>query len=92
MPAADFIDLTDEPADGFRICFRVGDLVGILGDDVIDRRLDGAEIGDLFHAALRDDGARIAALRPDDFEQILGRLAGNRAIADEIEDGAELAG
>jgi hypothetical protein len=35
---------------------------------------------------------RVAALFPDDLEQVLGDLAGNRAVLDQIDDGAELLG
>jgi hypothetical protein len=37
--------LADEPADRLRILPGVSDLVGILGDDVVDQRLDGRNIG-----------------------------------------------
>src|SRR6185312_16834704 len=39
-----------------------------------------------------DNGARIAALAPKYFEQVLGNLAGNRAVRDQVEDAAELRG
>ena len=35
---------------------------------------------------------RIAALAPDDLEQVLGNLAGNRSRRDQIENGAKLRG
>ena len=47
-------------------------------------------VGDLLHAALLDDRARIAALAPDDLEQVLGDLARDGAFLDQIEHGAEL--
>ena len=43
-----------------------------------------------FMPALLDDRARIAAFAPDDLEQVLGDLAGDRAVGDQVEDGAEL--
>jgi hypothetical protein len=49
-------------------------------------------VGDLLHAARFDERARIAALAPDDLEQVLGDLAGDRALADQVDDRAELRG
>ena len=74
------------------LAFACSHLVGIGGDDRVDRLLDGAGVGDLLHAALLDDLGRVAALGPDDLEQILGDLAGDRAGGDEIDDAAELRG
>src|ERR1700760_2718103 len=60
--------LTDEPTDRFRIGPGLCDLVRIGGDDLVDHLLDGAQVGDLLHAARVDDGAGIAAFGPEDFE------------------------
>ncbi len=43
-------------------------------------------------AALFDDRPRIAAFGPDDLEHLFGDLAGDGALADQIEDRAELRG
>ena len=83
--------LTDEPADRLRVCLGVGDLVRVLSDDVVDDLLDRREVGHLPQAALfGDDRAGIAALSPDDLEDVLGDFAGNGAVADQVENGAEL--
>jgi hypothetical protein len=39
--------LADEPADRLRIRPRVGELVRILGDDIVDQFLDRADVDDL---------------------------------------------
>ena len=39
-----------------------------------------------------DDSARVAALGPDDLEHVLGDLAGDRLLADQVDDAAELRG
>src|SRR5690349_25177376 len=57
-------DLTDKPSDRFRIGLRIGDLVRIFGNDVVDCLLDGADAGHLLQAALLDNGPRIAAFLP----------------------------
>ena len=74
----------------FGFDLTVGDLVRVLGDDVIDELLDRRKVGHLLEAALFDDRARIAALMPDDLKHILGDLAGDRAFGDQVENGAEL--
>jgi hypothetical protein len=51
---------------------------------------DGAGVGDLLHAAVLDDFRRVAALVPDDLEQVLCDLAGNVAALDQVDDAAEL--
>ncbi len=84
--------MADEPADQCGLRLRLLELVRILGDDVVDDRLDRGEIGHLLHAARFDDGIGIAALAPDDLEQVFGDLAGNRAGGDQVEDRAELRG
>ena len=92
LPPDDFITWpTNQPSE-LRLGLRLRDLVGIGGDDVVDHLLDRAEVGDLLHAARLDERARVAALAPDDLEQILGDLAGDRALADQIDDRAELRG
>ena len=48
------------------------------------------EIGDLLHAARFDQLARVAAFGPDDLEQVLGDLAGDRALADQADDRSQL--
>src|SRR5215813_10354827 len=85
-------DLPDEPADCLRIGLGVADLVGIGGDDLIDQLLDRAQVRHLLHSARLNDCLRIAALGPDDVEQLLGDLAGDRALPDQIKDRAELGG
>src|SRR4051812_43368699 len=64
--------LPDKPADELRLGFRLLDLVGIGGDDVVDNLFDGSEIGDLLHTAGFDQRAGIATLVPDDLEQVFG--------------------
>src|SRR5215203_4331271 len=44
-------------------------------DDLIDRGLDRAGVGDLAQPAPLHELARVAALAPDDLEQVLGDLA-----------------
>jgi hypothetical protein len=68
--------LADEPAGQRRLGLGLGDLVGVGRDHLVDGLFDGAGVGDLFHAALFDHVRRIATLFPDDFEQVLGDLAG----------------
>ena len=76
---------TNQPSSvGFGL--RLLDLVGIGGDDLVDGLLDRAGVGHLLQAARFDDRARIAALAPDDLEQVLGDLARDRAVADQVED------
>src|SRR5262249_60088108 len=90
VPTRRFHRLTDEPADRLRIGLRVGDLVRVLGDDLVHHLLDRREVGHLLHAAGVHDRVRIAALVPYNLEQILGDLAGDRAGRDQIEDRTEL--
>ena len=47
--------LADEPADCFRIGLGVADLVGILGDDVVDELFDRRNVGHLLKSARFDD-------------------------------------
>src|SRR5947209_17768194 len=68
-------DLADEPADELWLGFRLLDLVRVGGDDVIDDLFDRAEVSDLPHAARLDQRAGIAALLPDNLEQIFCNLA-----------------
>ena len=90
LPPDDFITWPTNQPSSVRLRPRLRDLVGIGGDDVVDQLLDRADVGDLLHAARLDDRARVAAFLPDDLEQVLGDLAGDGALADQIEDGAEL--
>src|SRR3954447_250214 len=92
LTAPGFHRLTDEPAEHCWLLLRLRDLVGIGCDDLIDRSFDRAGVGDLLHPAALDQGARIAALAPHDLEQVLGDLAGDRAVGDEIDDTPELSG
>ncbi len=85
MPPVDFITCpTNQPARS-RFCFRLFYLVRVSGDNVIDGFFDSASIGNLLHAAAFHQLARITALVPDDFEQILGNLAGNRTFLDQVD-------
>src|SRR5581483_9517726 len=84
--------LTDEPAERGRLGLDLLHLVGVGGDDGVDGLLDGARVRDLAQAALLDDVGRVAALGPDDLEQVLGDLAGDGTGGDEIDDGPELGG
>ena len=77
--------LTDKPADDRGLCLRLLGLVGIGRNDLIDRSFDCAGVRDLLEPARLDDRARIAALVPCDLEQILGDLAGDRSLGNEIE-------
>jgi hypothetical protein len=58
LPPVALHHLADEPADGLRLVLHRGDLIGVVGDDLVDRRLDGAGVGDLLQAALFDDRGR----------------------------------
>src|SRR6185503_6166458 len=77
-------DLADKPPDQRGFCLGLRDLVGIFADDVVYDRLDRAEIGHLLHPARLDDRARIAALGPDDLEQILGDLSRDHPLPDQV--------
>src|SRR5262249_5209777 len=66
--------------------------VRILVDDLVNNLLDRVKVRDLFHPSLLDDGSRVAALVPNNFEQIFGDLAGNRAVLDQIEHLTKLSG
>ena len=92
LPPDAFITWPTNQPISLRLGFRLRDLVGIGGDDLVHHLLDRADVGDLLHAALLDDGARVAAFAPDDLEQVLGDLAGDRAVRDQVEDRAELVG
>ena len=81
--------LADEPAGKGRLRLRLLGLVGIGGDDLIHRLLDRAHVGDLGEPPRLDDGARIAAFGEHDVEHILGDLAGDGAVLDQVEHGAE---
>src|SRR5215210_9178364 len=76
-------DLPDKPADELWLGFRLLDLVGIGGDDVVDNLFDGTEIGDLLHTADFDQRAGITTLVPDDLEQVFGDFSGDGALADQ---------
>src|ERR1700754_3803110 len=92
LPPDDFITWpTNQPAS-CGLGFRLRNLVRIGGDDVVDHLFDRAQVRDLLHAARLDQLARVAAFGPDDLEQVLGDLAGDRAFADQADDGAELRG
>ncbi len=55
LPPVAFITWpTNQPAS-FGLALGLFDLVGVGGDDLVDGGLDGAGVGDLFHAALLDD-------------------------------------
>src|SRR5690606_13449906 len=82
--------LADEPARQRRLLAGLRGLVRIGGDDLVHRFLDSAGVGHLLQPARLDERARIAALVPDDLEQILGDLAGDRAFLDQVDDRAEL--
>src|SRR4051812_39199540 len=84
--------LADEPAERLRLRPGLRHLVRIGCDDLVDRLLDRREVGDLLHAARLDDGAGIAALLPDDLEQVLGNFTRDRALPDQADDGAQLLG
>ena len=92
LPCEALHDLADEPAEQARLLLGLRRLVRIGVDDLRDHGLDGAEVGDLLHAARLDDLLRISALRPDDLEEILGDLAGNVPGLDEVDNAAELSG
>src|ERR1700735_4345006 len=47
--------LADDPADRFRVRFGVGDLVGVLSDDVVDDLFERGEVGHLLETTLFDD-------------------------------------
>src|SRR6266403_151017 len=63
----------------------LGDLVLIGRQHGVDRRLDGAGIGELRQAALGDDLARSLAALDHGGEYLLGEAAGNRAVGDEVD-------
>src|SRR5262245_51174750 len=85
-----FHDLADEPAERRGLGLHLLDLVGIGGDHGVDGGLDGAGVGDLTQAPLLDDVGGIAALAPDDLEQVLGDLAGDRIVDRQLDYGAQL--
>src|SRR3569623_394386 len=84
--------LADKPADHRRLRLRLLRLVGIGGDDVVHDLLDRAESGDLLQPEAFNQRFRVATLRPDDLEQVLGDLAGDRALADQIDNARQLIG
>ena len=92
LPPEAFITWPTNQPSAFGLALASRDLVGIVGDDLVDHLLDRADVGDLLHAALFDDRARVAAFAPDDLEQVLGDLARDRAFLDQVEHGAELRG
>ena len=92
LPPVAFITWpTNQPASaGF--AFACSAFSGLAAIDLIDRLLDRAHVGDLGQPARLDDRGGLAAFRPHDVEHILGDLARDGAVLDQIEDRAELAG
>src|SRR5262245_44145450 len=84
--------LADEPAERLRLRLGLRHLVRIGRDDLVDHLFDRREVGDLLHAARFDDGAGLTALLPDDLEQILGNLAGDGALPDQVDNRTQLLG
>src|SRR5262249_23618045 len=91
LAAGRFHRLADEPADGSRLDLRLRDLVGIGCDDLVDDLLDRADIRELLQAVLFDDLPRIAALAPDELEQVFGDFPGDHLLGDQVQNGTELA-
>ena len=86
LPPDAFITWPTNQPISFGLGLRLRDLVGVGGDDVVDGCSRSRRVGHLLHAARLDDGARIAALAPHDLEQVLGDLARDRALADQVDD------
>ena len=92
LPPDDFITWPTNQPTSCGFSFACATLSGLAAMIVVDHLLDRAGVGDLLHAARLDDRARVAAFLPDDLEQVLGDLAGDGALADQVDDGAELRG
>ncbi len=92
LASGGFHHLPDEPAGQGGLFLRLEDLVGIGCDDFRDGGLDRAGIGNLFQAATLDNVGRVAALGPEDLEDVLGDLAGDVAPRDQVDQAAELLG
>ncbi len=90
MPPDAFITWPTNQPIAFGFVLASATLSGFLGDDVIDKLFERPNVGHLLQAAMLDDHARIAALGPDYFEYVLGNLAGDRAVANQIKNGADL--
>ena len=58
LAAGSLHHLTDEPADRLRILCRIGDLVRILGDDLVNQLFNGRNVGHLLQATLLDNRKR----------------------------------
>ena len=86
LPPDAFITWPTNQPIAFGFAFAWATLSGIAGDDLVDDLLDRAHVGDLLQAPLLDDRARVAALAPDDLEEVLGDLAGDLALGDQVED------
>src|SRR5690242_6894345 len=82
--------LADEPAERLRLRLGLRHLVRIGRDDLVDYLFDRRQVGDLLHAARFDDSAGVAALLPNDLEQVLADLAGDGALPDQANDRAKL--
>ena len=68
LPPDDFITWPTNQPIAFGLVLASATLSGLLAMIVVDDLLDRAQVGDLLHAARFDDGARVAALGPQDFE------------------------
>ncbi len=76
--------LADEEAEQrFLAVLVLRDLVGIVGEDLRDRRLDGAGVAGLLEALVLDDPVRRLACLQKDLEDLLGDRARNRAVGHE---------
>ena len=74
-----------DSAEQGRLLLGLGDLVGIGGDDVIDRLFDGARVGDLLQAVLLHHFGRRALAVPDVVKHLLGDLGGDHALLDQLD-------
>src|SRR3990167_8333377 len=92
LAAGRFHHLSDEPAEGLGLFLDFARLIGVRGDNRVDRGLDRTCVRDLFEALFLDDFLRIAPRLEHDREDVLGDPPGNRVIRDEIDQLAELRG
>ena len=90
LPPVDFITWPTNHWIAAGLALACSTLSGLARDDVVDDLLDRREVGDLLHAAALDKRPGVAALLPDDLEQVFGDLSRDCALADQIDNGGQL--